>query len=103
LRPRIEKRPGESTGECCVSAEAEIAAGLCCEAKLLRGPGGAGLRIACKMVWSEAVEERVIGGMAGDELALQMRRELRNGQPRYGGDASDLIAVALALCGARQI
>jgi hypothetical protein len=73
LGPRVKERPGECSGKCGVRREAKILAGLCCPLQLLNSPGLAGFRIACQCGRSKASEERVICGMAGDELTLQVR------------------------------
>ena len=82
LRPRVKERPGQSAREGRVCGEAEVRACLGRELQLLNRPrtsGGFG-RELCR---GKAGKERVVGRMHGNQLALQMRRELGDDQPCF--------------------
>jgi hypothetical protein len=97
LRPRIEIGPGQGAGEGGMLGDAEPARRLGGELALLDRPGGARLRPAAHLRCGEAVEGRVVGGMHGDQLALQMRRQLGHLQAALGQDPLHLVAISLAL------
>src|ERR1017187_9314520 len=81
----------------------EVAAGFCRPPQLLNGPGLAGLHVAGQFRWSKACEQYVKGRMTCDQLSLQVRRELSDGDPGVGGDAPDFITITLAFTGKLQI
>ena len=76
LRPRIQIRPGERAGERRVRLEPEMLRSARGLEHLLHRPLLPRLRIAAHLLGREAVERFVVRGMHGDQLALQMRREL---------------------------
>ena len=104
LRPWIDVGPGERAGKSDVGFDAEI-----CEARAARGaarrPTFGGRRNWHRQEGSgsEAVKDRVVGGMTGDELALEMRREFGDGKFVAGGDGEDFVAVGRAFGGTLQI
>jgi hypothetical protein len=97
LRPGIHERPGERAGEGDMGVQPEPARSLRGEAHLLDGPFGARLRVAANMGGGEAIESRVIGGMDGDKLALQMGGQLRHRQAMARGHALYLVAIGVRL------
>src|SRR5437762_4054620 len=64
---------------------------------LLDRPGGTRLRLAAHPWSRESVRRGVVGGMDGDQLALQVGRQLRDLETTLGQDAAHLIAVRLAV------
>ena len=103
LRPRVEVRPGEGAGEGDVGIEAEPARGLRGEAHLGDGPLGPGLRVAANVGRGEAVEGFVEGRVDGHELALEMGRELGDGEAVPRQRAPHLVAVGVGCRGLLQI
>lgn len=103
LRPGIDVGPGKRAGEGDVSFEAEIRGSAGGLVELLDGPGLALLRMAVEIFWSETVEHGVVGGMAGDELALEMRREFGNGKFVASGDGLQIVAIGFAFGRALEI
>ena len=103
LRPRIHVGPGERAGECDVGDEAEIFGSFGGVMELFDGPGLAGFGIVADFGSGEAVERGVVGGMDGDELALQVRREFGDGEAVLFRDAGDFVAVGFAFAGFFQI
>ena len=80
LGPGVEKGPEESAGEGGRDGEAHIGAGLDDVLHLLDGPFAAGFGVAANFRGSEAVEEFVVGGVGGDELALEVACQLGDGE-----------------------
>ena len=78
LRPRVHHGPQQRARERDVRREAQVGAGLRRELALLDGPLGAFRRLAVKFGGREAVEEAVVGGMHGDQLAFEVGRQLRD-------------------------
>ena len=77
LRPGIEKGPGQRAGEGRHAASRpRLLRRLSPQLHLLDRPGLARLGVAAHLRRREAVERLVIGRMHGDELALQMGRQL---------------------------
>ncbi len=70
---------------------------------LLHGPLLALLRFATHLLGREAVERFVVRRMHGDELALQMRRQLCDLQTLLSEHAFHFVAVRLALRRALEI
>lgn len=103
LRPGIDVGPGERAGKGNVRFEAEIGGSPRRLQELLDGPRLALLRMAVKILGSEAVEHRVVSGMAGDKLALEMCREFRDGEFVARGDGLQIIAIRFAFGGALEI
>ena len=94
-RPGIEIGPGERAREGDMGVEAQCARGLGRPQHLLDGPFLARLRIAAHLRCREGVEGLVIGRVHGDELALEMGRELGDLEPCFDR-ALDLVAIGLA-------
>jgi len=84
-------------------SQAEPLRGACGELHLLDGPDLPRLRIAVHLGRRKAIEGEIIRRMHGDELALEMRRQLRDNQAGLGEDAAQLVAVILALRRALQV
>jgi hypothetical protein len=61
------------------------------------------LRLAAQLRRGKAVERRVVGGVHGHQLALQVGRQLRHLEASLGQGALDLVAVGLALRGLLEI
>ena len=93
----VEIGPGEGAGEADVLGQAEAAGDTRGLAHLIGGPLAALLRIAAHRGRALPVEQRVIGRMDRHHLALEMRRELADGDPDVGESPLDLIAIGLAL------
>ncbi|MNP94576.1 hypothetical protein D3C85_71150 [compost metagenome] len=64
--------------------------------QLLRGPGCARSRVATHVLGRKAVEQRIVSGMDGDQLALQMRRQFRYLQTVARQQGDHVVAVLLA-------
>ena len=103
MRPRIQILPRQRAGEGRVRAEPEILRGARRLEHLLDGPLLARRRIATHLLGREAVEGVVVRGMHGDELTLQVRRELGDLQAQLREHALHFIAVRLALRRAIEI
>ncbi|MNN69592.1 hypothetical protein D3C81_1853960 [compost metagenome] len=71
-------------------------AGLGGQQQLLHRPGLAGGRIAAFVRRRESVKQRVIGGMDGDQLPLQVGGQLGDLHAMSGQHAGDVVAVRLA-------
>lgn len=78
LRPWIDERPCQRTGKGRMRADAEIARCTDRHLHLLNRPLLARLGIAAHFGHREAIESFIIGRVHRDELALQMRRKLRD-------------------------
>jgi hypothetical protein len=103
LRPRIQIRPCQRAGERRVRLEPQILRSARAFENLLDCPFLPRLRIAAHLLGREAVEGFVVRGMHGDELALQVRRQLGDLQAVLREHALHLIAVSLALRRAIEI
>ena len=103
LRPGIEERPGERAGKAHGGRKPEPARGLRRLQHLIDRPFLPRLRLAMQMRRREGVEGFVIGRMHGDELALQMRRELRHLEPVIRQRAAQLVAIRIRRGGALEI
>ena len=86
---------GECTGESGVGGEAEVLRGGEGLLDLVHRPLGAGLGVAADGRGGEAVELRVIGGMDGDKLALQVGGKLGHLDPGRVRNPLELIAIGL--------
>ena len=95
-RPRIEKRPGKRAREGDVGVKAEIAAGARRKLHLVDGPLLPGLRIAAHLRSREGVQRIVKDGVHRNQLALQVRRQLRDLDAVLGGGALKIVAIGLA-------
>src|SRR5262249_13147807 len=73
------------------------------ETQLLFGPALPGLGIAANARSGETIEGDIIGGMHGDELALQVGGKLGDFQAVTRGDALQVVAVGFAFGGALQV
>lgn len=102
LRPGIDVGPGKRAGEGDVGFDAEIGGSARGKEELLDGPllarGGVG--VACEASRSEACEESVVGGMAGNELALEVGGKFGDGKFVPGGDGLQIVAIGFAFGGA---
>src|SRR5881398_2538876 len=96
LGPGIEVRPCQRAGERRMLGDAEPARRPRRQLDLLDRPGGTRLRLAAHPWSRESVKRGVVGGMDGDQLALQVGRQLRDLETTLGQDAAHLIAVRLA-------
>src|SRR4029077_17524925 len=96
LRERGQERPGQGAGEAHHRVEAEVAAGRRRGFDLLDGPAGAGLGLATHGRGGEAVDERIVRRGDGDEVALEMGRELGDDQAMLPESALDLVTVGPA-------
>src|SRR5262249_44164842 len=94
---------GKCAGECSMCLEPEICGGVRGIPKLLDRPCLTSFRIAVDGLRRESVEREVIRGMHGNELPLQVCRELGDREAVLTGDACDLVAVSLAFGGAFEI
>src|SRR5213080_1706067 len=97
LGPGIEIGPCQRARKSRVLGNAEPPRRPRRQLDLLDRPGGTRLRLAAHLRSRESVKRGVIGGMHGDQLALQMRRQLRHLEPALGQHAPHLVAVRLAL------
>jgi len=84
-------------------ADPHVARGGERELHLLDRPFLPGLGIAPDLGRGEAVEGRVVDGVDGDKLALQMGRKLGHLDPVLGGAALEVIAIVLGRRGLRQV
>src|SRR5690606_8558729 len=103
LRPRIHRVPQERPREGRVRLEPEMRARARRSLELTGRPLAPAARIVAHGRMRERREERRIGRMNGDELALQMRRELRDLDARFAEPSGDVVAVRLALGRALEI
>ena len=76
LRPRVKIGPSQSAREGGVFGQAQISAGGQGFFDLIHRPFGPRLGIAAHGGGGKTVKLGVIGGMHGDQLALQMGRQL---------------------------
>src|SRR5262245_117672 len=97
LRPGIHVGPRERPRKRGVLSDAEPARRLRRILDLLDRPRRACRRLAADFGRREGIEGGVVRGMHGDQLALQMRRELGDLEPALGQDAFHLVTVGLAL------
>src|SRR6185436_410354 len=93
LRPGINVRPCEGTGERDMRLQPEIPRGTGREPKLLERPALASRRVSPKRRRREAVERLVIGGMDCNQLSLQMRGEFRDLNAIGLQNSFDFIAI----------
>lgn len=105
LGPGIDVGPGKCAGESDVGSDAEIFGSAGSEEKLLDSPFLAGGRVGVtgESGWSKAGKKRIVGGMAGDELALEVSGEIGDSELVAGGDSAKVIAVCGAFRGALEI
>src|SRR5579864_5083095 len=103
LRPGIDIRPSERARKRDVGFQSEMSGGAGRETQLLDGPSLAGFTIAMEVLWREAVEHRVVGRMASDELSLKVRGKLGDGEFVLRSYRGKFIAVRFAFGGALQI
>ncbi len=103
LRPGIEIGPRECAGEGADFGEAETARGPRGKLELRDGPRRACAFVAADCRRSEGVEQIVIGGVRGDELAEHVRRQLGDDEAVFGECAGEFVAVGLTLGGASEI
>jgi len=83
--------------------EAESRARASRQHELIDGPRLARLGPSTQLGGGESIEYFVIRGVDGDQLALQVSTEFGQADARITADARDLIAIRLALSGARQV
>ena len=103
MRPGIDGRPEQGAAECGVGIEAQVGRGFGCVFQLLYGPFGAGFGIVVYGFWCKAIEQGIIGGVYGYQLALQMRGKLGDLKAGFFYDAFDLVCVSLAFRGFLQV
>ncbi len=96
LGPREEIGPGERAGEGHAGVEAEAAGGFRGEHELFHRPFLPRFRIAAHALRGEGVEQRIVGGVDGDELALQVGGEFGDLHAHVGEHAFHLVAVSVA-------
>jgi hypothetical protein len=96
-RPGVEVGPGERAGEGDVGAEAEPFRGDGRVTHLIDRPCLARLGVAAHLGRRKRVEALVIGRMHGDQLALEMGRQLRQLDAGVLENALDLVAIGVAL------
>src|SRR5439155_896548 len=97
LRPGIEIGPCQRARKGRVLGNAEPPRRPRRQLDLLDRPGSTRLRLSAHLRSRESVKRGVVGRMHGDQLALQMRRQLRHLEPALGQHAPHLVAVRLAL------
>ena len=95
LRPRIDERPGQCAREGRHRRQAHASGRLDRQAHLFVRPLLPRLRVAPHLRRGESVEHRVVGRMDGDELPLQMGRELGDLDPVGPRHAHELVAIVL--------
>ncbi len=103
LRPGVEVGPGQRAGERGVCGQSQPLAGFGGQQQLLHRPGLAGGRIAALFRRREPVEQRVIGGMDGHQLPLQVGRQFGDPYAMPGQHAGNVVAVRLAAGGLGQV
>src|SRR5258707_5938128 len=103
LRPGIKIGPRERARKRDVRFHAEICGSFCSEHQLFDGPCLAGSGISVNAGRGETVECRVVCGMDGDELALQMGGEFRGDETVLGEDTADGVTILFAFGCAFQI
>ena len=103
LRPRVHHRPQQRTGKRNVRIEAQVAARLGRELHLFDRPCRALGWLAVQMRRREAVEELVVGGMDGHQLAFEVGGELGDLHAARAHPAGQFVAVVLALGGLGDI
>src|SRR5438094_3181371 len=84
LRPGIEIGPCQRAGERRMFGDAEPPRRPRRQLDLLDRPGSTRLRLSAHLRSRESVKRGVVGRMHGDQLALQMRRQLRHLEPALG-------------------
>ena len=103
LRPRVQERPEQRARERRVRGQAEIAGRPGGEMELVHRPLLARGGIAVGRWRREPVERDVVGRVHGDELALEMGRQLRQFDPGLRERAQHLVAVGPAFRGAGEV
>ena len=103
LRPRIDERPGERAGEGGVRLQPQPLRSLGGVQHLFDRPFLPRGRVAVHFRRREAVERFVEGRVHRDELALQMRGELGDGEPVTRRDSRELVAIGLRRSGLGEI
>ena len=95
-RERVQERPGERAGEAHHRIEAEVAARLRPGLDLPHRPFGPGARTAPNRRGGEPIHDGVVGRVHGDEVALEVGRQLGDDEAVSGEHPCDLVAVGLA-------
>jgi hypothetical protein len=95
LRPGIDIGPGQRAREARHRIDAHVLRGLERHLDLLDRPFLPRLRIAAHLRRRKPVEGLVIGRMHGDELALQMGRQLGHLDAVVARDALEFVAIVL--------
>ncbi len=103
LRPGIDVGPGQRAGEGDMRAEPKPPRGLGGVAHLLHRPFLPRARIAAHRGIGEAVEGGIERRMHGDELPLEMGRQLGDGQPVLCHRAFHLVAIGIGLGGLGEV
>jgi hypothetical protein len=93
----------ERAGERGVVRQPQVPRGFRGAMKLLDRPLLARIRIAADLRRGESVEQAVVGRMHGDELTLQMRRELGDHQPVPVERRLDVVAIGAAFRCLREV
>ena len=95
LRPGIDERPGQRSGERGMRAQAEMTRGVRGHHQLLDRPGLTLGRAPVRLFRREDVERIVVDWIDRDELALQMRREFGDFEPVRRRRSLQLVAIGL--------
>ncbi len=103
LRPRVEIGPGERARKSRVGIKTEPPARFGGKMKLLDRPFLPLGWLALQRIGREGIELRVVSGVHRDQLALQMRRQLGDLDPRLAAGTGKLVAIILTLGGLDEI
>src|SRR5207248_6917969 len=90
-----QERPGQGAWEARRRVEVQVATGLRRRFDLLDGPAGAGLGLATHRRGGEAVHDGVVRRMDGDEVTLEMGRQLGDDEAMRGERSLHLVTIGL--------